>query len=48
MSQRAKLSLNEEQIAKLSSYCKIIAPDLATIENNGGGSARCMIAEIFL
>jgi hypothetical protein len=48
MSQRAKLSLDEEQIDKLSSYCKILAPDLATIENNGGGSARCMIAEIFL
>lgn len=48
MSQTAKGSLDQEQIEKLESYCKIIAPNLSTIENNGGGSARCMIAELFV
>lgn len=48
MSQTAKESLDQEQIEKLESYCKIIAPNLSTIENNGGGSARCMIAELFV
>lgn len=48
MSKTAKESLDQEQIEKLESYCKIIAPNLSTIENNGGGSARCMIAELFV
>ncbi|OFY42361.1 MAG: amidinotransferase [Bacteroidetes bacterium GWF2_40_14] len=47
MSATAKRSLTAEQLAKLESYCKIVAPELSVIENNGGGSARCMIAEIF-
>ena len=47
MSATAKKSLSAEQIGKLSSYCKILTPELSTIENNGGGSARCMMAEIF-
>jgi hypothetical protein len=48
MSATAKRSLTAEQLAKLEGYCKIVAPELSVIENNGGGSARCMIAEIFL
>lgn len=47
MSARAKRVLTDEQIAALEKHCKIIAPELETIENNGGGSARCMMAEIF-
>ncbi len=47
MSERAKESLDEEQLNTLESFCKIISPNLTTIENNGGGSARCMIAEMF-
>ncbi len=47
MSQRANNSLNQDQIDAIESYCEIISPDLTTIENNGGGSARCMMAEIF-
>ena len=31
---------------ELGKYCKIIHTPLDIIENNGGGSARCMIAEI--
>lgn len=47
MSARAKNSLDEDQISIIESYCKIISPDLTAIETNGGGSARCMLAEIF-
>lgn len=48
MSQTAYQSLTKEQIEKIESYCEIIYSDLNTIETNGGGSARCMLAEIFL
>lgn len=47
MSQTAKESLDAKQLKKLEGYCKIVAPNLSTIETNGGGSARCMIAELF-
>jgi hypothetical protein len=48
MSETAYQSLTQEQIQKIESYCEIIYADLNTIEVNGGGSARCMLAEIFL
>ncbi|QOW10812.1 amidinotransferase [Kaistella flava (ex Peng et al. 2021)] len=48
MSQTAYQSLTPEQIQKIESYCEIIYADLNTIEVNGGGSARCMLAEVFL
>ena len=48
MSKRAYNSLNQEQVDTLQKYCRIISPNLTTIENNGGGSARCMMAEIYL
>lgn len=48
MSERAFKSLENTQIEKISKYTKIFHSPLYTIENNGGGSARCMIAEIFL
>ena len=47
MSARAKGSLDQDQIEAIEKYCKIVAPDLEFIERNGGGSARCMLAEIF-
>lgn len=47
MSQQAFQSLTEEQIFHLEKYNKILYADLNTIETNGGGSARCMIAEVF-
>ena len=47
MSARAKDSLDQDQIEAIEKYCKIVAPDLEFIERNGGGSARCMLAEIF-
>lgn len=48
MSQTAYQSLNENQISNIEKYCEIIHSDLNTIEVNGGGSARCMLAEVFL
>ena len=47
MSQSAYISLTENQIHKISKYSKIIYTSVSTIENCGGGSVRCMIAEIF-
>lgn len=47
MSDAAYYSLDQNQISSLVKYNKIIHSDLNTIETNGGGSARCMIAEIF-
>ena len=48
MSETAYKSLTEDQIRRIESYCEIIHADLNTIEVNGGGSARCMLAEVFL
>tara|TARA_X000000368_G_scaffold411627_1_gene396781 strand:- start:791 stop:1699 length:909 start_codon:yes stop_codon:yes gene_type:complete len=48
MSQSAHKSLSKEQIDKIERYNPIISSSLDTIESCGGGSARCMIAEIFL
>jgi hypothetical protein len=48
MSQTAYQSLTSEQVAAIEKYCEIIYSDLDTIEVNGGGSARCMLAEVFL
>ncbi|PWS29347.1 amidinotransferase [Pedobacter yonginense] len=48
MSEQAYLSLTEEQISSLAKYCRMIHAPLYTIEKNGGGSARCMLAEIHL
>jgi len=47
MSATAKKCLTSDQLSKLMGYCKIIAPEISVIEINGGGSARCMMAEIF-
>ena len=48
MSQSAYKSLNRGQVSAIEKYCEIIYSDLEVIETNGGGSARCMLAEIFL
>ena len=48
MSTQAFESLNESQIEVIQSYNPIIHSSLTTIETNGGGSARCMMAEIFV
>jgi hypothetical protein len=48
MSQSAYDCLNDEQRKQLSSFGKLIYADISTIETNGGGSARCMLAEVHL
>ncbi len=48
MSQSAYQSLMPNQIQQIKKYSEIIYADLETIETNGGGSARCMLAEVFL
>lgn len=48
MSSQAYHSLSPQQIGQLSSYNQILHSSLTTIETNGGGSARCMMAEIHL
>ena len=48
MSKAAHESLTQSQLAKINNHCKIISSSLETIETCGGGSARCMMAEVFL
>ena len=47
MSSTAYESISSSQIKIIEKYTDIIHSDIKTIEKNGGGSARCMIAEIF-
>ncbi|RXR17800.1 amidinotransferase [Flavobacterium amnicola] len=48
MSSSAYSSLTKKQIAQLEEHVTILHASLDTIEACGGGSARCMMAEIFL
>tara|TARA_B110000003_G_scaffold271240_1_gene305083 strand:+ start:1604 stop:2548 length:945 start_codon:yes stop_codon:yes gene_type:complete len=48
MSQSALNSLRPAQIKLIKSHTTIVSSPLETIESCGGGSARCMMAEVFL
>lgn len=48
MSAAAHQSLTPKQIEQLEKHAEILSSSLDTIEACGGGSARCMMAEIFL
>lgn len=48
MSSAAYNSLDPKQLAQIEKRCEIIHSPLDTIETCGGGSARCMMAEVFL
>ncbi|MFL0095570.1 citrulline utilization hydrolase CtlX [Tenacibaculum maritimum] len=48
MSTSAYRSLTKEQVKKIEKHTPIIHTSLETIETCGGGSARCMMAEVFL
>ena len=48
MSKSAEDSLNQNQKNIITNYSRIVSCDINTIEVCGGGSARCMMAEIFL
>ncbi len=48
MSSQAYHSLNTAQVKNIEKHCEIVHSSLDTIETCGGGSARCMMAEVFL
>ena len=48
MSTSAYNSLTNQQLKTVEKHTKIIHSSLQTIETCGGGSARCMMAEVFL
>ena len=48
MSQAAYDSLTPDQLQILEKEARLLSSDLSTIEACGGGSARCMMAEVFL
>lgn len=48
MSTSAYQSLTHKQIERLEKHAEILSSSLDTIEACGGGSARCMMAEVFL
>lgn len=48
MSETAYQSLNPEQIEKLRGHTRLLSVPIDTIERYGGGSARCMMAEIMM
>ena len=47
MSTRAYEALTVSQVKEVEQYCKIIHSPIPVIETLGGGSARCMLAEVF-
>ena len=47
MSVSARNALTTDQEKTISTFTRILSTDLGTIETNGGGSARCMLAELF-
>ena len=48
MSRSAYDSLTPYQVERMSNYCELVPMSIRTIETIGGGSARCMMAEVFL
>lgn len=48
MSEQAYRSLQPDQVKRIRRHSELIYSPLDTIETFGGGSARCMMAEIFL
>jgi len=48
MSEQAFKSLTKDQINLIEQYTQILHAPIYTIEKYGGGSARCMMAEVFL
>ena len=47
MSERAYKGLREHNRKEIENNYRIISSDLHMIETIGGGSARCMVAELF-
>ena len=48
LSRQARAGLTEHQVEALTRHGELVTAELRTIETYGGGSARCMLAELFL
>jgi hypothetical protein len=48
MSEQAFKSLTPAQVVLIEKHTNILYSPIPTIETYGGGSARCMMAEVFL
>ena len=48
LSESAYIALNEQQKKSLEQYCTLLPISIPNIENIGGGSVRCMLAQNFL
>jgi hypothetical protein len=48
MSAKARSVLTDEQLDQIERYTTIVSPAIPVIETYGGGSIRCMMAEVFL
>jgi hypothetical protein len=48
MSERAFSSLRPADLEKLERHARLVRSPIPTIEEFGGGSVRCMLAEVFL
>lgn len=48
LSETAYHSFTEQQVKTLESFTELLIVNVPTIENEGGGGARCMMAEVFL
>lgn len=48
LSARALEALDDEQCAALAARCRLVVAPVAAIEEGGGGSVRCMLAEVHL
>jgi hypothetical protein len=47
MSAAARKALTTQQEKVITTYNRILSTELSTIETHGGGSSRCMVAELF-
>mgnify|MGYP001249624259 FL=1 len=47
MSTRAYNALTSKQMVQLQQYVKLVHSPIPTIEDLGGGSVRCMLAEVY-
>jgi hypothetical protein len=48
LSRQARAGLDDRQVEALGRHGKLVTVELRTIETYGGGSARCMLAELYL
>jgi hypothetical protein len=48
LSRQALAAFDDRQLAALRRHGELVTVDIRTIETNGGGSIRCMLAELFL